>query len=91
MVGLPTSDVDDTLLWVLVMFCVVGVIALIAATTAGILVIRRQLAPLSRVSAAARQVADLELDRGEVRLADAHRQGRSRRVRTPRSASSALR
>ena len=68
MVGLPTSDVDDTLLWVLVMFCVVGVIALIAATTAGILVIRRQLAPLSRVSAAARQVADLELDRGEVRL-----------------------
>jgi two-component system, OmpR family, sensor kinase len=67
-VGLPTSDVDDTLVWVLVMFCVVGVIALIAATTAGILVIRRQLAPLSRVSAAARQVADLELDRGEVRL-----------------------
>ena len=67
-IGLPTSDVDDTLVWVLVMFCVVGLIALIAATTAGILVIRRQLAPLSRVSAAARQVADLELDRGEVRL-----------------------
>jgi two-component system OmpR family sensor kinase len=66
--GLPTSVVDDTLLWVLVMFCVVGAIALIAATTAGILIIRRQLAPLSRVSAAARQVADLELDRGEVRL-----------------------
>lgn len=66
--GLPTSDVDDTLLWVLVMFCVVGAIALIAATTAGILIIRRQLAPLSRVSAAAREVADLELDRGEVRL-----------------------
>ena len=67
-IGLPTSDVDDTLVWVLVMFCVVGVIALVAATTAGILVIRRQLGPLSRVSAAARQVADLELDRGEVRL-----------------------
>ena len=50
------------------MFCVVGVIALVAATTAGILVIRRQLGPLSRVSAAARQVAVLELDRGEVRL-----------------------
>ena len=67
-VGLPTSDVDDTLLWVLVMFCVIGVIALVAATTAGIVVIRRQLRPLSTVSAAARQVADLELDRGEVRL-----------------------
>jgi two-component system, OmpR family, sensor kinase len=66
--GLPMSDVDDTLWWVLVMFCVVGVIALIAATTAGILIIGRQLEPLSRVSAAARQVADLELDRGEVRL-----------------------
>jgi two-component system OmpR family sensor kinase len=65
---LPTSDVDDTLVWVLVMFCIVGVIALIAATTAGILVIRRQFRPLSEVSAAARQVADLELDRGEVRL-----------------------
>jgi two-component system, OmpR family, sensor kinase len=66
--GLPLSDVDDTLLWVLVMFCIVGVIALILATTVGVLVIRRQLEPLSRVSAAARQVADLELDRGEVRL-----------------------
>jgi two-component system OmpR family sensor kinase len=67
-VGLPTSDVDDTLLWVLVMFCIVGVIALAAAATAGILVIRRQFRPLATVSAAARQVADLELDRGEVRL-----------------------
>lgn len=66
--GLPISDVEDTLLWVLVMFCVIGAIALIAATTVGILIIRRQLAPLSRVSAAAGQVADLELDRGEVRL-----------------------
>jgi len=66
--GLPTSDVDDTLLSVAVMFCVVGVVVLGAAATAGILIIRRQLRPLSRVSAAARQVADLELDRGEVRL-----------------------
>jgi two-component system OmpR family sensor kinase len=66
--GLPTSEVDDTLLQVLVVFCVVGAIALIGGTTAGIMIIRRQLAPLSRVSEAARQVADLELDRGEVRL-----------------------
>jgi two-component system OmpR family sensor kinase len=66
--GLPTSDVDDTLLTVLVVFAVVGAIALIGGTTAGIVIIRRQLAPLSRVSEAARQVADLELDRGEVRL-----------------------
>jgi two-component system OmpR family sensor kinase len=66
--GLPMSDVDDILMWVLVMFCVIGAVALIAATAAGILIIRHQLAPLSRVSAAAREVADLELDRGEVRL-----------------------
>lgn len=66
--GLPFSDVDDTLLTVLAIFCVVGAIALIGATAAGVWIIRRQLAPLSRVSAAAREVADLELDRGEVRL-----------------------
>jgi two-component system, OmpR family, sensor kinase len=66
--GLPTSDVDDTLLTVAIIFSVVGATALIGGTTAGILIIRRQLAPLSTVSAAARQVADLELDRGEVRL-----------------------
>jgi two-component system OmpR family sensor kinase len=66
--GLPTSDVDDTLLTVLVVFGVVGAIALIGGTSAGIVIIRRQLEPLSRVSEAARQVADLELDRGEVRL-----------------------
>ncbi|MBU9766156.1 HAMP domain-containing histidine kinase [Mycobacterium sp. TNTM28] len=66
--GLPTAVVDDTLLWVLGMFCVLAVIALIAATTAGTMIIRRQLAPLSRVSVAARKVADLELDRGEVQL-----------------------
>ena len=66
--GLPTSDVDDTLITVAIIFSVVGAMALIGGTTAGILIIRRQLAPLSTVSAAARQVADLELDRGEVRL-----------------------
>jgi two-component system OmpR family sensor kinase len=47
---------------------VVAAIALIGATAAGVWIIRRQLAPLARVSAAAREVADLELDRGEVRL-----------------------
>ena len=67
-VGLPTATVDRTLLWVVGMFCVVAIVALLAATFAGIALIRRQLAPLARVSAAARDVADLELDRGEVRL-----------------------
>ncbi len=66
--GLPTSEVDDTLFSVAIIFCVVGIAALIGGTTAGVLIIRRQLAPLARVSDAAQQVADLELDRGEVRL-----------------------
>lgn len=66
--GLPLSVVDDTLLWVLGMFCVVSGVALIAAAIAGILIVRRQLTPLSRVASAARDVANLELDRGEVRL-----------------------
>jgi two-component system OmpR family sensor kinase len=66
--GLPTAVVDDTLLWVVGMFCVLAAIALVAAATAGILIIRRQLAPLSRVTAAARDVAVLELDTGEVNL-----------------------
>lgn len=67
-VGLPTTVVDETLWWVLLMFCVVSAAALAAATAAGIWIIRRQLEPLSKVSAAARKVADLELDKGEVRL-----------------------
>lgn len=66
--GLPTAVVDDTLLWVVGMFCILAVIALIGAATAGLLVIRRQLAPLSRVTSAARDVATLELDKGEVNL-----------------------
>jgi two-component system OmpR family sensor kinase len=66
--GLPTAVIDDTLWWVLGMFCILTAIALVAAAVAGILVIRRQLAPLSRVTAAARDVADLELDKGEVLL-----------------------
>lgn len=66
--GLPTSEVDDTLLTVTVIFAVVGATALVAGTVLGIVTIRRQLDPLARVSATARQVADLELDRGEVRL-----------------------
>lgn len=66
--GLPTADVDDTLLWVAVIFAVVAATALVGAGTAGVVIVRRQLAPLARVSAAAQQVADLELDRGEVRL-----------------------
>ena len=49
-------------------FAVVAGVALLAAAAAGVVIVRRQLDPLARVSAAAQQVADLELDRGEVSL-----------------------
>ena len=66
--GLPMTNVDGTQLSVGIIFCVVAGIALAAAIMAGVVIIRRQLAPLSRVSAAARDVAELELERGEVTL-----------------------
>ena len=66
--GLPMSDVDDTMLRVLLIFVVVAAVALAAATTLGVVIIRRALAPLTRVAATAGQVANLPLDRGEVEL-----------------------
>ncbi|GFM18600.1 MULTISPECIES: sensor histidine kinase [Mycobacteriaceae] len=66
--GIPTTDVDETMWWVTLIFAVVAAVALLAAAAAGVVIVRRQLAPLARVSAAAQQVADLELDRGEVSL-----------------------
>lgn len=66
--GLPTADVDDTMLRALLIFSVVAGAALALAAGAGAVLIRREMAPLARVSDAAQQVAALELDRGEVRL-----------------------
>ncbi|HEY1842110.1 MAG TPA: HAMP domain-containing sensor histidine kinase [Mycobacterium sp.] len=66
--GLPLSDVDATMIRVLMIFGVVTVIAVAAATTTDIVIIRRALAPLRRVAQTAGQVVDLPLDRGEVAL-----------------------
>jgi two-component system OmpR family sensor kinase len=66
--GLSMSDVDATMIRVLVIFGVVTVIAVAAATTADIVIIRRALAPLRRVAQTAGEVVDLPLDRGEVAL-----------------------
>src|SRR5580693_5797147 len=66
--GLSMSNVDATMIRVLLIFAVVTVIALAAATIAGVVIIRRALAPLRRVAQTARKVADLTLDRGEVEL-----------------------
>ncbi|MCB0933650.1 MAG: HAMP domain-containing histidine kinase [Mycobacterium sp.] len=67
-VGLSLSHVEQTLVRVALIFAVVTAAALAVATTAGVLIIRRALAPLTRVAAAAGEVANLPLDRGEVAL-----------------------
>ncbi|MFZ0230808.1 MAG: HAMP domain-containing sensor histidine kinase, partial [Mycobacterium sp.] len=66
--GLSMSTMDATMIRVLMIFAVVTVIAVAAATTAGIVIIRRALAPLGRVAQTATEVVDLQLDRGEVTL-----------------------
>lgn len=66
--GLSTSGVDATMIRVLLIFGVVTMIAVAVATTAGIVIIRRALAPLRRVAQTAGEVVDLPLDRGEVAL-----------------------
>ncbi len=66
--GLSMADVDATMIRVLLIFGVVTAIAVAAATTAGIVIIRRALAPLRRVAQTAGEVVDLPLDRGEVAL-----------------------
>jgi len=66
--GLPMAHVDATMIRVLMIFGVVTVITLAAATSAGIVIIRSALAPLQRVARTAGEVVDLPLDRGEVAL-----------------------
>lgn len=66
--GLSMANIDTTLMRMLVIFGIVTVIALVAATTAGVIIIRRALAPLRRVAQTASEVAGLPLARGEVEL-----------------------
>jgi two-component system OmpR family sensor kinase len=66
--GLSMSNVDATLIRMRVTFGIVTAVALAAATIAGVVIIRRALAPLRRVAQTAGEVADLPLSRGEVEL-----------------------
>ena len=62
------SNVDATMIRMLVIFAIVTLIALVVATIAGVVIIRRALAPLRRVAQTASEVAELPLARGEVVL-----------------------
>ncbi|MFD6160062.1 sensor histidine kinase [Nocardia sp. NPDC060256] len=66
--ALPLASVDATLAWVVGILLAAIATAVLIAITAGIWLIRRALLPLDRVAATASQVADLQLDRGEVTL-----------------------
>lgn len=66
--GLPLAAVDATMIRVLLIFALVTLVAVVAAATAGSVVIRRALAPLRRVVQTAGEVADLPLGRGDATL-----------------------
>lgn len=59
--GVPMTNVDDTMIRVLLIFAVVTAVAVVAATTAGTVIIRRALAPLTRMARTAGEVVDLPL------------------------------
>lgn len=66
--GLPLSGAEATLTsagWIIGGF---SLIALLGTVAAGMVIMRRELVPLSRMSIAAQRVASLQLERGEVRL-----------------------
>lgn len=66
--GLPLADVEATLASAAWIIAISSTAALLATVAAVMVIIRRQLDPLSRMSLAAQRVAGLQLDRGEVRL-----------------------
>ena len=66
--GLPQSTILKTLNSVTWMVGGFSLLALVGAITAGSIMIRRELAPLSRISVAAQMVAGLPLGKGEIQL-----------------------
>jgi two-component system OmpR family sensor kinase len=75
--GLPLADTEATLLTVAIVAGAAVLLAVLVAGVAGAIIVRRNLRPLERVAATATRVSELELDRGEVDLAQ----------RVPRSAT----
>ncbi len=66
--GLSMSGVHATLASAAWIIGGSSLVALVATVAAGMVIIRRQLDPLSRMSVAAQRIAGLRLDRGEVQL-----------------------
>ncbi|GCD20670.1 two-component sensor histidine kinase [Cellulomonas algicola] len=68
--AMPTASVTSTITTYMLMVGVVALLAVLAAAAAGLVLVRRELRPLTRVAATAARVSRLPLDRGEVVLAD---------------------
>lgn len=69
-VGLPLEEVQATVARLAYVEIAVSLLGLLVAGLAGMLLIRRTLRPLDRVAATAVRVSELQLDRGEVALAE---------------------
>ena len=68
--GLPLSGTTDAVRKLVLVEVLAGLLALLAAAGAAVLVVRRTLQPLDRVAATATRVSELPLSSGEVRLAE---------------------
>jgi two-component system OmpR family sensor kinase len=68
--GLSEERLQQTVNRLVVVELVVAAVALLGAGLAGVLVVRWELRPLERVAATAARVSMLQLDRGEVELAE---------------------
>jgi two-component system OmpR family sensor kinase len=68
-VGIPLSEVDETLIELLGLAAVLTLITITVTVFASRALVDRSLRPLNRVAATAQHVSQLKLDRGEVALA----------------------
>jgi two-component system, OmpR family, sensor kinase len=68
--GLPLDEVNDILFRLVVVEGAVTAVALVSATLAGVIIVRRTLTPLRRVAATAARVTSLPLESGEVEFDD---------------------
>ncbi|QBR92221.1 sensor histidine kinase [Nocardioides euryhalodurans] len=68
--GLPTDDIDRALEDLVLTEAALVAAAVLVATLAGLVVVRRQLRPLRQVAATAHRVATLPLSTGEVAFTD---------------------
>jgi len=69
-VGLPLTDVNATVAQLTILVAGIGILVVVVAAVAGAVAVRLALRPLERVAGTATRVAELQLDRGAVALAE---------------------